>query len=149
MRSLRLGTAHRGVRTKLTRLLCALALCAGGCAGSQVGFQKDGSYALENDERGMDCQRLHNSIWGRLQVMKALPDRIRAERAKEPPTAALAFGRLFGGKSKGLVTLEEYDREHAHVRSLHRAALDRGCPPIDVERELAGTDAVIAELRKQ
>ena len=29
------------------------------------------------------------------------------------------------------------------------AALDRGCPPIDVERELAGTDAVIAEFRKE
>jgi hypothetical protein len=136
------------VRTKLTTLVCALALCAGGCGGASVGLQKDGSYHLENDERAMDCQRLHNSIWGRLQLMKALPEKVRAERAKEPPTAALAFGRLFGGKSRGLATLEEYDREHAHVRALHRAALDRGCPPIDVERELAGIDAVIAEFRK-
>jgi hypothetical protein len=130
-------------------LLCMLALCAGGCGGSSVGLQKDGNYLLETDERAMDCQRLHNSIWGRLQLMKALPDRIRTERAKEPPTAALAFGRLFGGKSRGLATLEEYDREHAHVRALHRATLDRGCPPIDVERELAATDAVVAEFRKQ
>jgi hypothetical protein len=137
------------VRTKLTILACALALSAGGCASSSVGLQKDGSYLLETDERAMDCQRLHNSIWGRLQVMKALPDRIRAEKAREPPTAALAFGRLFGGKGKGLATLAEYDREHAHVRALHRAALDRGCPPIDVERELAMTDAVVAEFRKE
>jgi hypothetical protein len=136
------------VRTKLTSLVYALALCAGGCGGASVGLQKDGSYLLETDERTMDCQRLHNSIWGRLQLMKALPEKVRAERAKEPPTAALAFGRLFGGKSRGLATLEEYDREHAHVRALHRAALDRGCPPIDVERELAGIDAVIAEFRK-
>jgi hypothetical protein len=144
-----LAWRNRTVRTKLTILACALTLCAGGCASSSVGLQKDGNYLLETDERAMDCQRLHNSIWGRLQVMKALPDRMRAERAKEPPTAALAFGRLFGGKSKGLATLAEYDREHAHVRALHRAALDRGCPPIDVERELASTDAVIAEYRKE
>ena len=137
------------MRTKLTNLACLLVLCAGGCAGSPVGFQKDGSYLLETDERAMDCQRIQNSIWGRLQVMKALPDKIRTERAKEPPTAALAFGRLFGGKSKGLQTLEEYDREHAHVRALHRASLDRGCPPIDVERELAASDAAIAEFRKE
>jgi hypothetical protein len=144
-----LAWRNRTVRTKLTILACALTLCAGGCASSSVGLQKDGNYLLETDERAMDCQRLHNSIWGRLQVMKALPDRMRAERAKEPPTAALAFGRLFGVKSKGLATLAEYDREHAHVRALHRAALDRGCPPIDVERELASTDAVIAEYRKE
>jgi hypothetical protein len=144
-----LASRNRTVRTKLTILACALALCAGGCASSSVGLQKDGNYLLETDERAMDCQRLHNSIWGRLQVMKALPDRIRAERAKEPPTAALAFGRLFGGKSKGLASLAEYDREHAHVRALHRAALDRGCPPIDVERELATTDAVVAQFRKE
>jgi hypothetical protein len=137
------------VRTKLTIAACALTLCAGGCASSSVGLQKDGNYLLETDERVMDCQRLHNSIWGRLQVMKALPDRMRAERAKEPPTAALAFGRLFGGKDKGLATLAEYDREHAHVRALHRATLDRGCPPIDVERELAATDAVVAQFRKE
>jgi len=137
------------VRTKLTLLACVLTLCAGGCASSSVGLQKDGRYLLETDERAMDCQRLHNSIWGRLQVMKALPERIKAEKAKEPPTAALAFGRLFGGKGKGLATLAEYDREHAHVRALHRAALDQGCPPIDVERELAATDAVVAVYRKE
>jgi hypothetical protein len=137
------------VRTKLTHLFCALALCAGGCAGSPAGLQKDGSYVLEHDEHALDCQRLHNSIWGRLQVMKALPEKAKAERAKVPETAALAWGRLFGGKSKGLATLEDYDREHAHVRALHRKALDRGCPPIDVERELASMDAVMAEFRRQ
>ncbi len=137
------------MRTTLIILACALTLCAGGCASSSVGLQKDGRYLLETDERALDCQRLQNSIWGRLQVMKALPDRIRAEKAKDPPTAALAFGRLFGGKAKGLATLGEYDREHAHVRALHRAALDRGCPPIDVERELAATDAMVAEYRKE
>jgi hypothetical protein len=35
------------------------------------------------------------------------------------------------------------------VRALHRATLDRGCPPIDVERELAATDAVVAQFRKE
>jgi hypothetical protein len=149
VRSLGSASRNRNVRTKFTILACALALSAGGCGGASVGLQKDGNYLLESEERTLDCQRLHNSIWGRLQVMKALPEKIRNERAREPPTAALAIGRIFGSKSKGLQTLEEYDREHAHVRALHRAALDRGCPPIDVERELASTDAVIAEFRKE
>jgi hypothetical protein len=142
------GIVHRAVRTKFNSSLCALALLAGGCAGAPAGLQKDGSYVLEQDERIMDCQRLHNGIWGRLQLMKALPERARAERQKSPPTAALALGRLFGGQDKGLATLAEYDREHAHVRALHRTAIDKGCPPIDVERELAATDAVMAEFRK-
>jgi hypothetical protein len=137
------------VRTKLTRIVCALALSLGGCAGSTAGLQKDGSYVLATDEHSLDCQRIQNSIWGRLQVMKALPDRAKAERAQVPPTAALAWGRMFGGKSKGLATLDDYDREHAHVRALHRKALDRGCPPIDVERELASMDAAMGEFRKQ
>ena len=48
---------------------------------------------------------------------------------------------------EGLASLEEYDRERAHVRSLHRALIAKGCPPLDIERELAATDAEIAEHR--
>ena len=95
----------------------------------------------------MDCHRLSNSIWGRLQVIKSLPDRAKAERQAAPPSAVSAFGRLFG-PNKGLATLVEYDRERAHLRSLHRALIDKGCQPIDVERELAPIDAAMAEFRK-
>ena len=127
-------------------LASAVALAIGGCAAS-VGLQKDGTYALEGSEQTMDCQRLSNGVWGRLQVLKSLPDAAKTERQNAAPTAVAAFGRLFGA-NKGLTALADYDRERAHVRSLHRILMDKGCPPIDVEHELAATDAAIAEFRK-
>ena len=112
-----------------------------------MGFQKDGTYNLDSGEQGMDCLRLSNSIWGRLQVMKALPGRAKAEREAAAPTAVQAVGRWFGGSNRGLASLDEYDRERAHVRSLHRALMSKGCPPLDIERELAETDTAIAAYR--
>ena len=57
------------------------------------------------------------------------------------------IGRWFGGSNNGLASLEEYDRERAHVRSLHRLLIGKGCPPLDIERELAATDAEISQHR--
>jgi hypothetical protein len=96
----------------------------------------------------MDCHRLANSIWGRLQVLKSLPDKAKAERAAAAPTALEAVGRMFGSASKVLPSLKEYDRERAHVRSLHRILMDKGCPPLDIEREVANTDEAVAPYRK-
>ena len=130
--------------------LCAAVLAsllAAGCAGASIGLQKDGSYNLDGGEQTMDCTRLSNSIWGRLQVLKALPAKAKAERDAAAPTAVQAFGRWFGGSDKGLASLAEYDRERAHARALHRTLLDKGCPPLDIEGELAATDAAIAEYR--
>jgi len=136
-----------GVAPSLLRAaLCVMALASAGCSAS-VGLQKDGTYILERTEETMDCPRLANGIWGRLQVLRSLPDKAKAERAAAAPTALEAVGRMFGGASKVLPSLKEYDRERAHVRSLHRVLLDRGCPPLDIERELAATDAAIAEYR--
>ena len=126
---------------------CALLLLAAGCA-AKVGLQSDGSYILDHGELGLDCQRMSNNIWGRLQVLKSMPDKIRAERAAAAPTAFQAIGRMFGTSSQGLQNLKEYDRERAHVRSLHRQLIERGCAPVDVEREIAGTDVLVAEFRK-
>ncbi len=140
------GIARCLRRKALPVSLCALLLLAAGCA-TKVGLQSDGSYILDRAEQGMDCQRLSNSIWGRLQVLRALPDRAKSERAAAAPTAAQAIGRMFGPGSD-LPSLKEYDRERAHVRSLHRTLLEKGCPPLDIERELAATDAAIAEQRK-
>lgn len=138
--------AHGQVRALLCAILCTLALACAGCSTS-VGLQKDGTYLLEKGEQTLDCQRLANAIWGRLQVLRALPDRAKSERAAAAPTAAQAIGRMFGSGSD-LPSLKEYDRERAHVRSLHRTLLEKGCPPLDIERELAATDAAIAEQRK-
>ena len=136
------ASLHATVRASL----CGLALGLAGCSTS-AGLQKDGTYVLERTEESMDCHRLANSIWGRLQVLKSLPDKAKNERAAVAPTAFEAVGRMFGGASKVLPSLKEYDRERAHVRSLHRILLDKGCPPLDIERELAATDAAIAEHR--
>jgi hypothetical protein len=137
----------RRARRRLPATWCLCALATAGCA-TAVGLQKDGTYVLERTEQSLDCQRLANSVWGRLQVLRSLPDRARAERQAVAPTAVAAWGRLFGGSSKGLPSLEEYDRERAHVRALHRVMLDKGCTPIDIERELALADSAIAEYRQ-
>jgi hypothetical protein len=145
-RSANQGRARRSWRLLAHALASAVTVGVAACSSS-VGLQKDGTYGLDGAEKAMDCQRIANSIWGRLQVLQALPERAKAEKAAAAPTAALAFGRLFGA-NKGLVALSDYDRERAHARSLHKASTDKGCPPIDVERELAATDAAIAEYRK-
>lgn len=120
---------------------------AAGCASSSVGLQKDGTYILDSAEQSLDCQRLSNSVWGRLQVLRSLPERARAEREAAAPTAVQAVGRWFGSSGKSPVALAEYDRERAHLRSLHRTLISKGCPPVDIERELAQTDTAIAEYR--
>jgi hypothetical protein len=142
------GIARRFRRKALPSLSCTLVLLAtAGCA-TKVGLQGDGSYILDRGEQSMDCQRLSNSIWGRLQVLKSMPDKIKAEREAAAPTAFQAFGRMFGTSTQGLVNLKEYDRERAHVRSLHRQLIDKGCAPVDVEREVANTDEAVAPYRK-
>ncbi len=125
---------------------CAILLLAAGCA-AKVGLQSDGSYILDRGELSLDCQRMSNSVWGRLQVLKLMPEKIRAERAAVAPTAFQAIGRMFGASSQGLQNLKEYDLERAHIRSLHRQLIGKGCAPIDVEREIAATDAIVAEYR--
>ena len=143
--------SDRGIARCLPRARVCVALIActlaAGCSSTSIGLQKDGTYTLDSSEQTMDCNRLSNSIWGHLQVLKALPAKAKVERASAAPTAAQAVGRWFGGSSKGLASLEEYDRERAHVRSLHRTLIGKGCPPLDIERELAAIDAEIAEYR--
>jgi hypothetical protein len=133
---------------RLWRALAILASVAvAGCASASIGLQKDGTYNLDFSEQAMDCTRLSNGIWGRLQVLKALPAKAKAERDTAAPTAVQAFSRWFGGSNKGLASLEDYDRERAHVRSLHGMLIAKGCPPLDIERELAATDAEISQYR--
>jgi hypothetical protein len=139
----------KACRFPLTGLHGALVVCmlAAGCASASIGLQKDGTYNLDSSEQTLDCGRLSNNLWGRLQVLKSLPAKAKTEREAAAPTAVQAFGRWFGGSTKGLASLEEYDRERAHVRSLHRTLIGKGCPPLDIESELAATDAAIAEYR--
>ena len=123
-------------------LAVAAALALAGCAAS-IGLREDGSYALTTNELDMDCPRLRNSILGRLDILKSLPAAVKVERENAAPTAAAAFGRLFGGNG-GIAAFATYERERAHVRALHRTLIDKGCPPLDVERELVTLDAAIS-----
>jgi hypothetical protein len=141
-------SARRLSRRALFAALGGGLTLVGACSSAKVGLQSDGSYSLDGGEQSMDCQRLSNSTWGRLQILKALPERIKTEQAAAAPTFVQAMGRMFGGSSQGLASLKEYDRERAHVRSLHRRMLEKGCAPIDVEREIAASDAAISEYRK-
>lgn len=129
-------------------LALGLALVFSGCAGVSVGLQENGTYKLESSEAALDCDRLYKNIWGRIQLVKGMPDRARKELQQTPPTAFLAIGRIFGSQNKGLATIDEYDREIAHIGALHQVMLEKRCPPINLERELADTEAAMAELRR-
>lgn len=130
----------------LTVLLLA-ASPVSGCASASVGLQSDGRYLLERSELSADCQVLHKNIWGRIQIVKDLPAKARAEQQTAPPTASSLFGRLFGGQSKGLAAVREYDRERAHVSALQRAMVEKKCIAVEVESELAVADAEMAQIR--
>jgi hypothetical protein len=82
-------------------------------------------------------------------VMKKRPERAKSELQQTPPTAFLAMGRIFGGQNKGLATIDEYDREAAHVDALHRAMIDKGCARIELERELADAEYAMSQLRRK
>jgi hypothetical protein len=139
----------QGVAARCVGLLAvAMMIQLTGCASSlPVGLQQDGSYILDKNEWSMDCDRLYKAAWGHIQLMKQFPARAKAERESTPPTAMLAFGRMFGSKEQGIATFQEYDRKRAHVDALHRAMVVKGCARIDPERELAETDAAMAEMR--
>ena len=120
------------------------------CASVPLGLQKDGTYILEANEQSLDCDRLYKAIWGRVQNMKALPAKAKAELDQAPPTAFLALGRIFGGQNKGLATIAEYDRESAHVGALHRAMTEKRCPNrLDLEQELGETESAMSQLRQK
>jgi len=123
----------------------ATALALAGCAAS-VGLRQDGTYVLPANELGMDCPRLRNGILAKLDTLKSLPAAAKTERENAAPTAVAAFGRLFGSNG-GIAAFDTYERERAHVRALQGALIDKGCPPLDVERELVAIDAAMSAAR--
>ena len=118
-----------------------------GCASASVGFQTNGTYILERNEQSADCQVLHKNIWGRIQVLKSLPAKARAEQQTTPSTASSLFGRWFGGQNKGLTAVGEYDRERAHVYALRRTMVEKKCVDVDVDAELADAAAEMTKIR--
>lgn len=119
-----------------------------GCASVSVGLQTDGTYVLERGEQSADCHALHKNIWGRIQILKGIPARAKAERETAPPTASSLFGRWFGGPNRGLVAVEEYNRERAHVNSLQRTMVEKKCLAVDLEGELREVHAEMASIRQ-
>jgi len=142
----------RGVATVCARIGIAASCLAllSSCASIPLGLQKDGTYILEANEQSLDCDRLYKAIWGRVQNMKTLPAKAKAELEQAPPTAFLAVGRIFGGQTKGLATIAEYDRESAHVGALHRTMTEKRCPNrLDLEQELGETESAMSQLRQK
>jgi len=141
------GIAHVCIRIGLAGSSLSLLLS---CSSVPLGLQKDGTYILETSEQSQDCDRLYKAIWGRVENMKTMPAKAKAELDQAPPTAFLAIGRIFGGQNKGLATIAEYDRESAHVGALHRTMTEKRCPNrLDLERELGETESAISQLRQK
>ena len=139
--------AVKSVRVMLCAVLLAAMHGLGACMGS-LGLQSDGSYLLERHEQQASCDTLYKDIWGRIQVLKGLPAKARAEQAAPPPTASLLFGRWFGGAEKGLKAVEEYDRERAHTYALQRMMREKKCVNVDVDLELAEVASEMARIRR-
>jgi len=145
-------TLAQRARVKSVRIIhCFVLLMAAsliwGCASASVGFQTNGTYVLERNEQSADCQALHKNIWGRIQILKGIPDKARAEQQTTPSTASSLFGRWFGGQNKGLAAVGEYDRERAHVYALQRTMVEKKCIVVDVDVELAGVAAEMTKIR--
>jgi hypothetical protein len=146
-------TPRRQAAVKSVRIIRCLVLLAGAlglwsCAAAKVGLQGDGSYILERSEQSADCQGLYKNIWGRIQVLKGLPAKAKIEQATPPATASSLFGRLFGGPSKGLDAVTEYNRERAHAYAVQRTMAEKKCVAVDLDRELAEVDLEMAQVRK-
>jgi hypothetical protein len=139
--------AVKSVRVALCVVLLAGLPYLGGCMTS-LGLQSDGSYLLERHEEQAACDTLYKDIWGRIQLIKGLPAKAMAEQATPPPTASLMFGRWFGGTSKGLKAVEEYDRERAHAYALQRTMREKKCVNVDVDLEVARAAAEMARIRR-
>lgn len=129
-------------------ILCVVLLVAvhqlGGCMSS-LGLQSNGTYLLERHEQDASCDALYKNIWGRIELIKALPAKAMAEQATPPPTAFSLFGRFFGAADKGLKAVEEYDRERAHTYALQRVMREKKCVNVDVDLELT---EVTVEMRR-
>ena len=123
------------------------ALALAGCASSIVGLQSDGTYILERNERTFSCDTLRKNFTDRVEVLKLLPEKAKAEREEAPQTAASLISRWMSGPSKGLVAIEQYDRERAHAQALQRTLSEKNCPPADLDRELAEADAEVTRIR--
>lgn len=139
----------KSVRSIHWLLLPVAAALLWGCASSSVGLQSNGSYVLERGEQAADCQALHKNIWGRIQVLKGLPAKAKAERDSVPTTTSSLFGRWFGGPNKGLSAIQEYNRERAHVYALRRTMVEKKCVDVDVDAELAAVDADMRRFSQQ
>lgn len=144
---------RRGVPVKSVRIINRVAvLLVGvpivwGCASALVGLQSDGKYILERNEQSAGCEALYKSIWGRIELMKTLPDKARKEQQDPPPTASLLFGRWFSGPNKGLAAVQEYNRERAHAYALQRTMNERKCVTVELDRELAEVNTEMAKVR--
>jgi hypothetical protein len=141
---------RRRAGVKSVRAVLSIVLLAGlvaGCGGS-LGLQTDGSYLLERHEEEATCETLSKSIWGRIELIKGLPAKAKAEQDAPPSTASSLFGRWLGGASKGLKAVEDYDRERAHAYALQRTMRQKKCATVDVDQEIAQAAAEMARIRQ-
>jgi hypothetical protein len=131
--------------------LAVLIACAPGleaCGGAHLGFQKDGSYVLTTAEQGMACDRLYKDIWGRIQLIKAMPERVQTERKQVSKTAVQAWWRVFGDTGKSETVFKDFDRERTRVEALYASMQEKKCMAVDLERELGPTIVEMEALRQ-
>jgi hypothetical protein len=138
----------KSVRAVLTIVLLAGVHQLTGCMGA-LGLQSDGTYLLERSEEQATCDSLYKSLSGRIQLIKELPAKAKAEQAAPPPTAFSLLGRWLDSGSKGLKAVEDFDRERAHAYALQRAMRQNKCVPVDVDLEIAPAAAEMARIREK
>jgi hypothetical protein len=134
---------------------CALLLLLAACAAALPGYippplksknklaspftsgdiGPDGLYHMSEQEKLMDCKRTAGSM---LITISHLRHRAGEVATSQAALAANQVARpLLGGSPRGLDRDTEHARDFARLAAYNRHLASKGCPPVDIEAELA------------
>jgi hypothetical protein len=120
----------------LAFMLPALAssILMGACAAVQdmagiprAGFQKDGTYVVNDEEEKLACRQIKERIDTLDRKIKSLPAKAALEEQRGPQTVGSALGRWFGAPGDGLSATTEYQRANAESDAMHALLARKQC----------------------
>lgn len=115
----------------------------------RAGYQPTGSYVLSAEEQRFDCRRLRERSESLLDQLKSLPIRAAEELKEAPATMAQFVGRAFGNSNTGVAAVAEFDQGRAEAAALNDAMSQKGCGKVDLDSELRGATAEMANVRSK
>lgn len=114
-------TARIGVKIAALGLMVGFSGCASvyGLNGvERAGHQSDGTYIVTVEEEGLACRQIRERLDALDSEIAAFPERAAQEEKSRPRTLGAAFGRMFGGPSGGLKSVENHKKATAQRKGL-------------------------------